>query len=71
MPLNKNGKIDIVKLKEMMQNNYSSDKDNTTSGFYQFNEVLSEQTREIWFQLLKTSNSNNWWTLSSVGASSI
>ncbi|CAG9531490.1 unnamed protein product [Cercopithifilaria johnstoni] len=56
MPLNKSGKIDIGKLKEMMKSDYLANKDNTTSGFCQFNEALSEQIREIWCQLLGISN---------------
>lgn len=56
MPLNRSGKIDINKLKEMMEN-YSADADRTISEICQFDEVLSEEVREIWCQLLGISNS--------------
>uniref|UniRef100_A0A0R3RGQ9 Fatty acid synthase n=1 Tax=Elaeophora elaphi TaxID=1147741 RepID=A0A0R3RGQ9_9BILA len=58
MPLNASGKIDISKLKEMMQmqNNHSTDKGNTMSEFCQFNEVLSGQIQRIWCQILGISN---------------
>ncbi|KAL3990186.1 Beta-ketoacyl synthase N-terminal domain family protein [Acanthocheilonema viteae] len=56
MPLNKNGKIDINKLNEMMENSYSAENDSTISKLCQFDKIFSEQVREIWCQLLGISN---------------
>ncbi|EJD75257.1 hypothetical protein LOAG_17563 [Loa loa] len=55
MPLNRNGKIDMNSLKEMMENDYPVDKDCPVSGFIQANEVLLEEVRKIWCQLLGVS----------------
>ncbi|VDK64572.1 unnamed protein product [Onchocerca ochengi] len=55
MPLNRNGKIDINNLKEMMENDYSIDIDNTISGSIPTNEALFERVGKIWCQLLGVS----------------
>ncbi|VDO61333.1 unnamed protein product, partial [Onchocerca flexuosa] len=56
MPLNRNGKIDINYLKQMIENDYSLDIDNTISGSIPANEILAEKVRKIWHQLLEVSN---------------
>lgn len=56
MPLNRNGKIDVNNLKEMIKNDYLTDNDSMISGFTQVNEILYEEVREIWCQLLGVSN---------------
>ncbi|KAM3727290.1 Linear gramicidin synthase subunit [Dirofilaria immitis] len=66
MPLNRNGKIDINKLKEMMKNDYSIDKNNPISSSIPTNGKLCESVMKIWCQLLGISDiklEDNFFTL--------
>ncbi|EJW84932.1 hypothetical protein WUBG_04159 [Wuchereria bancrofti] len=58
MPLNRNGKIDENKLKEMMKNDYFTDNDSDIVEFIQTNPVLLNEVRKIWYQLIGLSQIN-------------
>ncbi|VDO10805.1 unnamed protein product, partial [Brugia timori] len=61
MPLNRNGKIDVNKLNEMIRNDYyyhSTDNDNEIIASIQTNNVLQQEVQKIWCQLIGLSQIN-------------